>query len=105
MGILHLNELLIWIFEQSKIFSDEASIQDWKQKKVKELQLFTDRKHILFVHKKKNIYEIDEIFTNRKMKNTDLSVVLITENGHPNEEALGIITPSDIAIIDSFVMH
>ncbi len=105
LGILHLNELLIWIFEQSKILSENTSIQEWKQQKIKNLQLFTDHNHLLFVEEKKNIYEIDEIFTKRKMKNTDLSVVLITKNWLPNEDLLGIITPSDVAIIDSFVMQ
>lgn len=112
LGMLLLNELLIWIFEHSHTLNttkdsekNTESIEDWKKKKIKDLQLFNDRKHILFVHRNKNIYEIDEIFTNRKMKNRDLSVVLITNNGHPNEMAKWIITPSDIAIIDSFVMH
>lgn len=113
LGILLLNELLIWIFDHSNTFwvqeidqfEDTSDITTWKNKKVKDLQLFNDRKHILFVHKNKNIYEIDEIFTSRKMKNKELSIVLITDSGHPDELARGIITPSDVAIIDSFVMH
>jgi hypothetical protein len=52
-----------------------------------------------------NIYEIDELFTNKKQNNQKIGAALITENGKKDETLFGIITAGDTALIDTYVIH
>lgn len=50
-----------------------------------------------FVSRRSTVYEVEEIFReNSKREKWRVAAVLITENGKPDEELLGIITPSDL---------
>gem|GEM_PF-6167551 len=40
-----------------------------KTAKVSDINLITDRNYVLFIHKRVNIYEIDQIFTKKKQNN------------------------------------
>jgi len=64
-----------------------------------------EENYIIFVSKKTNIYEIDELFTIKKQKEQKIWVVLITEHGKRNEPLLWIITAGDTALVDTYVIH
>ncbi len=99
LGVIMIEELFMWIvnhFEEKK---------EWENMHIAEVPLFKDNKHVVFVREDKSIYEIDRLFTTLKKEHKHLGVVIITKHGLKNGKPLGIITSSDTAIIDSFVMH
>jgi predicted transcriptional regulator len=50
-----------------------------------------------FVSRDTTLYEVEEMFReNSKAEKRQISAVLITHSGHPQEQLLGIVTPSDI---------
>lgn len=49
-----------------------------------------------FVEKDLSVYEADDYFKRAISKGTRLEALLITENGRPTEELIGIITPFDL---------
>jgi len=59
----------------------------------------------LFVSKKMNIYEIDEIFTIKRKQQKRLGAIFITNHGRENEKILWIVTAWDVAIVDTYIVH
>ncbi|MGI6663609.1 MAG: CBS domain-containing protein [Bacillota bacterium] len=50
-----------------------------------------------FVSRRSTVYEVEEIFREASRRERwRVAAVLITENGNPEEELLGIVTPSDL---------
>lgn len=99
LGIIVIEELFLWIVEK---FEHK---HEWENIHMKDCPLFNDNAHVIFVRGDKNIYEIDQLFTTRKLAHQSPGVILISYDGTKNSELMGIITPSDSAIIDSFVIH
>lgn len=93
----------------------ESTILNWLSKhmwsnklnevKVADLIIENEKNYIIFVSKKTNIYEIDELFTIKKQKKQKIWAVLITEHSKEDEPLLGIITSGDTALIDTYVIH
>ena len=56
-----------------------------------------------FLSQRATIYEAEEIFRNGPGRDSRwrVSAILITDSGHPSEEPLGIITPSDMLLMRS----
>lgn len=98
----------IWVLTESNILRWMARnmwTKDLNTIKVRDLDLKNKKDYIIFVKKKINIYEIDELFTIKKQNNQKIGAVLITENGKEDESLLGIITSGDTALIDTYVIH
>lgn len=70
-----------------------------------ELDIKDEDKYVLFISKKTNIYEIDELFTIKKQEKKKIWVVFITETGKKEEPLLWIITAGDTALVDTYVIH
>ena len=93
----------------------ESDILNWMSKnlwrddlnkiEIHDLEIENPENYIVFVNKKTNIYEIDELFTIKKQDNKKLWAVLITENGKESDKLLWIITSGDTALIDTYVIH
>ncbi len=98
----------LWVLTESNILGWMAKNM-WKRDlntiRVEDLELENEKDYIIFVKKKANIYEIDELFTIKKQNNQKIWAVLITENGKKNEPLLGIITAGDTALVDTYVIH
>ncbi|PID34687.1 MAG: hypothetical protein CR971_01940 [candidate division SR1 bacterium] len=99
LGVIMIEELFMWIV---KNFEKKA---EWENILIQDVPLFKDSEHVIFVREDKSIYEIDRLFTSLKKGHKHLGMVIITKHGLKNGKPLGIITSSDTAIIDSFVMH
>ena len=72
---------------------------------IKELPLKYNNNDYLFVSKKKNIYEIDQVFTFRRQEQKRLGAIFVTEHGKSTEKILGIVTGGDVALVDTYVIH
>lgn len=59
----------------------------------------------LFVSRKMNIYEIDEIFTLKRKQHKRLGAIFVTNHGKESEKILWIVTAWDVAIVDTYVVH
>ncbi len=98
----------IWVLTESNILGWMARNmwnKDLNTIKVGDLDLENEKDYIIFVNKKSNIYEIDELFTIKKQNNQKIWAVLITENGKENSSLLWIITSGDTALVDTYVIH
>lgn len=62
-------------------------------------------KDYAFVSKHNNIYQIDQIFTNKRKNKERLWVIFITEDGDPDQQIEGIVTSWDVALVDDYVIH
>lgn len=102
------NNKYLWVLNESEILLRISKNQETKKIediKIWDIWIIKDPKYVLFVHKRVNIYEIDQIFTRRKQKKEKLWVVLITDNGKKSEQILGMITAGDTSLIDTYVIH
>jgi len=101
------NDEYIWILTESEIlvWVSTGEIKNIKTAIVKDVKLITDKNYVLFINKRVNIYEIDQIFTKKKQNNEKIWAALITENGRKDEPLLGIITAGDTALVDTYVIH
>ncbi len=98
----------IWVLTESNILGWMAKNM-WKKNlsevKIEDLDLSNEDDYIIFVRKKANIYEIDELFTIKKQNEQKIGAVLITENGKEDSPLLWIITSGDTALVDTYVIH
>ena len=102
----------IWVLTSESILYRLAENFDEKSKKIcmNDLNIWNiptkfNSDNYMFVNKKTNIFEIDKIFSERKFQKKRLWAIFITENGKNTEKILGMITSSDIAIIDSYIIR
>jgi len=97
----------IWVLSESEIlvWFNKDENKDIKNAKIGDVWLISDKEYVKFIHKKVNIYEIDQLFTTKKQNNKKLWVILITEHGKKEEPLLWIITAGDTALIDTYVIH
>jgi predicted transcriptional regulator len=98
----------IWVLTESWILGRMASNmwnKDLDKIKIGDLIIKNEKNYILYVNKKTNIYQIDEIFTIKKQKKQKIGAVLITENWKKDSPLLGIITAGDTALVDTYVIH
>lgn len=98
-GILSQSRLFHWIAD---LLINEDYI-NLALLKVEHIPLEYSWKDYLFIPKTMTVYEVDELFTDKKLNNEKLSVVFITESGDPQEEIIGMISSSDANIIDQYL--
>lgn len=98
IGTISESDILDWL-------SKNITINSLKSVKAWDIVKEDEKNYIMFVSKKVNVYEIDEIFTIKKQNNQKLWAILITENGKKNEHLLWIITAWDTALVDTYVIH
>jgi len=101
LGIFTEGIICYWLANNMKI----KSKMNMETIKIMDIPLHKNTNEYLFITKDKNIYEIDEIFTKRRMERKRLWAVFITETGKQTEKILWIITAWDVALIDTFVVH
>mgnify|MGYP001213366208 CR=1 FL=1 len=89
-GLVTENGITHWLASKDKnILLNEVFI--------KEILPFEEGKdNYAFLSSEASIYEAEEIFRNHINQNTRFDVILITENGKPTEQLLGMITAWDI---------
>jgi len=73
--------------------------------KISDIPLEHGLSHYMFVSKKTNIYQIDQIFTLKKTQKKRLWAIFITNKGKEQEPILGVITAGDVALVDTYVVH
>lgn len=98
----------VWTLTESKILawlSENLWDREIKNIKVSDINIKDEDNYVLFVGKKTNIYEIDELFTIKKQQDKKIWVVLITDTGKKEEALLGVITAGDTALVDTYVIH
>lgn len=71
--------------------------------KVEHLKLEKSERGYAFIPKTMTIYEVDQLFSEKKLNGEKFSVAFITETGNPNEDLLGIISSSDVNVIDQYL--
>ncbi len=98
----------LWSLTESKILA-WLSENMWKKNmdniKINDLEIKDENNYVLFISKKTNIYEIDELFTIKKQQNEKIWVVFITDTGKRDEPLLWVITAGDTALVDTYVVH
>lgn len=99
VGVLSENRLLHWL-------SDVLINQDYLNLnllKIEHLRLKPNGQNYAFVASDMTIYEVDTLFSDKKLNGERFAVAFITENGNPEEEILGIISSSDVNVIDHYL--
>ncbi|MDR0282839.1 MAG: hypothetical protein LBI53_06225 [Candidatus Peribacteria bacterium] len=76
---------------------------DLTKVRIKHLPISTSSKDYIFVSAQTNIYQADEIFSQRKMKGRGLGAMFLTQNGTSDEKIIGIISGNDVALLDDFM--
>jgi len=102
VGVLTSESVLFWLAEN---FDDRCKKICMNEVKISNVPIKFNSSDYMFVSKNTNIYEVDRIFSERKFQKKKLGAIFITENGKPNEEIIWVITSSDIAIIDSYIIR
>lgn len=94
IGIFSENTLLDVVKDESGIVIDEktkfSDIKDYLKIENHSMEEF------IFVSRKKDIYDIEEIFKNYFSKNKRIGCVFVTDNGKSTETILGMLTAWDV---------
>lgn len=100
VGILSESRLLYWL---SDLLINEDYI-NLGLTKIEHLQLEYGWKDYLFISQEMTIFEVNELFTQRKKSGEKLAVLFITATGNPHEEIQGIISSGDANLIDEYLI-
>lgn len=95
IGLLKIGEVLCWLadyFDQPQIYLDKTTLQS--------LSEMITMKELLFLDKSVDVFALEDFFAERHKTESNLEVVLITENGSMDEAPLGIISSWDLIEID-----
>ena len=104
------NEEFLWVISESWILQRitehmlDQNFIDLSKVRVEHLHISNSIRDYLFVSSNINMYEADDIFTNRKKKWKWLGAMFITKNWTSNEKIIWMMSGNDIALIDDFVM-
>jgi len=94
VGIFSENTLLDIVNEKSEIIIDEkTTFNDIKEAIKIENHSMEDFE---FISRRKNIYDVEDMFKDYFSKNKRLGCIYITQNGNKNESILGMLTAWDI---------
>lgn len=75
------------------------------QTRIHELPLKRSSEFVSFISEDTTIHQVDSIFSKKKEHHDHLGTLLITPRGNSKEKLTGIITASDIAIIEQYVIN
>lgn len=95
VGLLNSGDILKWMASRGV-----DSFANLRNVKVSEVLQAGTRNKIVFVSKKMDIFEVEEVFERAHKNNNDLGCIIITENGIDKEKPLGLITAWDLIQID-----
>jgi len=101
LGIVTESGILQWLSDQML----DDNFLDLTKVRIEHLPISTSSKDYIFVSAHTNIYQADEIFSQRKMKGRGLGAMFITQNGTSDEKIIGIISGNDVALLDDFMMQ
>lgn len=99
LGVLSEQGLLYWM---SELLINEDYV-NLDLLKVEHIRLEKSERGYAFIPKDMTIYEVDMLFSEKKLNGEKFSVAFITETGNPDEDLLGIISSSDVNVIDQYL--
>lgn len=102
MWVLTSESILIRLADN---FVDRCKKLCMDELKISNIPLKFNADNYSFVDKKTNIFEVDRMFSDRKLQRRRLGAIFITENGKQNEQIIWMVTSSDIAIIDTYIIR
>lgn len=98
IGLLTTRGMVNWMTDHVA-----SRIVDLSDIKIRDVFQYEQMHPIMFAPKNINILDAEDIFKNYHQQKQDLEMIIITENGNPNEAPLGVVTAWDIIEVDYVV--
>lgn len=95
-GLITEDGVSRWIASRLK----EAPVIDFEPITLAEVLPFERAHNVVFVSKKMNIFEVDDLYKQKLKAETKIDAVIVTETGGMHEKPEGIITSWDLVKID-----
>ncbi|MBM7618475.1 putative transcriptional regulator [Bacillus tianshenii] len=98
VGLLTTRGMVNWMTDHVA-----SRIVDLSDIKIRDVFQYEQKHPITFAPKNLNILEAEDIFKDYHQQKQDLEMIIITENGKPEEVPLGVVTAWDIIEVDYVV--